>query len=47
VRITVALYFGSIRLATKATWVTLVKIEFKLLKLTYPIVSPINVAFYA
>ena len=46
VRITVALYFGSIRLATKATWVTLVNTEFKLLKFTYPIVSPIKVAFY-
>jgi hypothetical protein len=40
------LYFGSIRLATKATWVTLVNTEFKLLKFTYPIVSPIKVAFY-
>ncbi len=45
VRITVALYLGSIRLATRATWVTLVKTEFKLLKFTYWIVSPINVAF--
>jgi hypothetical protein len=45
VRITLALYFASIRLATIATWVTLVKTEFKLLKFTYWIVSPIKVAF--
>ena len=45
VRITVALYLASIRLATEATWVTLMKTEFKLLKFTYWIVSPIEVAF--
>ena len=46
VLMTVALYFGSIMLATEATWVTLVNTELRLFKFTRKIVSPMKVAFW-